>query len=114
MRLSDAREMLADSGIEALGPMTWAGLGSGEGTFTLALADVMAPGGVIHAMDLEQSALRRIPASHKGVRITTHRGDFMQPPWPFPDVDGILMANSLHYVEDQPGFIRACESHLTP
>src|SRR5262245_44194804 len=114
MRLRDAREMLADSGIEALGPMTWADLGSGDGTFTLALADVMAAGGVIHAMDLDRSALGRIPASHNDVRITTHRGDFTKPPWPFPDVDGILMANSLHYVEDQPGFIRACESRMTP
>jgi hypothetical protein len=114
MRLRDASEMLADSGVEVLGPMTWADLGSGDGTFTLALADVVASGSVVHAMDLDGSALRRIPPAYKGVRITTHRGDFMKRPWPFPDVDGILMANSLHYVEDQPGFIRACESHMTP
>jgi trans-aconitate methyltransferase len=113
MRLRDAIEMLADSGVEALGPTIWADLGCGDGTFTRALADLLASGSTIHAMDRDGSALRRIPSAHKGVRITTHRGDFTNQPWPFADVDGILMANSLHYVEDQATFIRACESQMT-
>ena len=112
MRLRDAIEMLADSDVEALGPTSWADLGAGDGTFTLALAEMLAPGSVIHAVDLDGSALRRIPSGHKGARITTHQGDFMKQPWPFDDLDGILLANSLHYVEDQPAFIRACESHM--
>jgi hypothetical protein len=48
------------------------------------------------------------------VRITTHHGDFMEQPWPFTDLDGVLMANSLHYVENQAAFIRACESQMKP
>jgi hypothetical protein len=35
-------------------------------------------------------------------------------PWPFADLDGILMANSLHYVAAPGAFIRACESHMKP
>ena len=112
MRLRDAIEMLADSDVEALGPTTWADLGAGDGTFTLALAEVLASGSVIHALDLNGSALRTIPSAHKGARITMHHGDFMKQPWPFADLDGILMANSLHYVEDQPAFIRGCESYM--
>jgi ubiquinone/menaquinone biosynthesis C-methylase UbiE len=110
----DATEMLADSGIGEQGPMTWADLGCGDGTFTLALADVLASESVIHAMDLDASALRRIPSAYSGVRISTHHGDFMKQPWPFMDLDGILMANSLHYVENQAAFIRACESQMKP
>ena len=53
------------------------------------------------------------PATHKGVRITTHRGDFTRNEWPFDKVDGILMANSLHYSEDQEAFIRRCQSRMT-
>jgi ubiquinone/menaquinone biosynthesis C-methylase UbiE len=112
MRLRDAMDMLADSGLEALGPTIWADLGCGEGTFTVALADVLASGSTIHAIDLDGSALRRIPSAHKGVRITRHRGNFIELPWPFTGLDGILMANSLHYVEDQAAFIRECESRM--
>ena len=36
----------------------------------------------------------------------------MKQPWPFAGLDGILMANSLHYVENQAAFIRECESHM--
>ena len=114
MRLRDAIDMLADSGAEALGQSIWADLGCGDGTFTLALADLLAPGSTIHAMDLDGSALRRMPSGHKGVGIITHRGDFLKQPWPFADLDGILMANSLHYVEQQAAFIRHCESHMKP
>lgn len=113
MRLHDAIEMLADSGVEALGTTSWADLGCGDGTFTLALAALLAAGSTIHAIDRDASALRHIPPKHNGVRIETHRGDFTSGTWPFTDVDGILMANSLHYVDDQPAFIRACEKRMT-
>jgi trans-aconitate methyltransferase len=113
MRLRDAIEMLADSGVDALGPATWADLGCGDGTFTLALAEVLAADSTIHAIDRDGSALRKIPSTYKGVRITTQRGDFTNQPWPFADLDGILMANSLHFIEDQPTFIRACEPRMT-
>jgi trans-aconitate methyltransferase len=109
VRHRDAIEMLADSDVGALGPTTWADLGCGTGTFTLALADLLAPGSVIHAMDSDASALRKIPSAHKNTSITTYHGDVLKPQmWPFADVDGILMANSLHYVEHRAAFIRAC------
>jgi hypothetical protein len=44
MRLRDAIELIAKSGVAALGPTTWADLECGTGTFTLALADQLAPG----------------------------------------------------------------------
>jgi SAM-dependent methyltransferase len=112
MRLRDAVAMLADSGVEALGPTIWADLGCGEGTFTIALADLVALGSTIHAIDRNAAALRKIPPAHNGVRITTHHGDFTDRPWPFDNLDGILMANSLHYIEDQAEFIRACDKHM--
>jgi trans-aconitate methyltransferase len=113
MRLTDAIDMLRDSNVTALGPTTWADLGCGTGTFTIALAALLAPGSAVHAMDRNGAALTKIPATYDLVRITTHRHDFTQQPWPFGPVDGVLLANSLHYVEDQTAFIRACESQMT-
>jgi SAM-dependent methyltransferase len=113
MRLRDAVEMLAGSGIELGGAAIWADLGCGDGTFTRALAELLPAGSVIHAIDRDRSALGRIPSTHSGVRITTHHRDFTDQPWPFAHLDGILMANSLHYVEDQAAFIRESTGRLT-
>jgi SAM-dependent methyltransferase len=113
VRLHDAIDLLTDSGVGALGPTTWADLGCGTGTFTLALADLLSPGSAIHAMDRDSRALRHIPARHKSIRITTHHGDFTRKVWPFVNLDGILLANSLHYVDDPATFIRACEPLMT-
>ena len=106
--------MLAGSRLASLGPTTWADLGCGDGTFTRALARVLASESIIHAMDVDAAALRTIPSAYGGVRIITHGGDFLKQPWPFADLDGVLMANSLHYVEKQAAFIQACESRMKP
>jgi trans-aconitate methyltransferase len=107
-----AIDMLADSRVGDLGPTTWADLGCGDGTFTRALAHLLASGSMIHAVDRDAAALRRIPITHDGVSITTHHADFTRSAWPFETVDGLLMANSLHYVRDQAAFIRACASRM--
>jgi ubiquinone/menaquinone biosynthesis C-methylase UbiE len=114
MEAADAIALIAPAGVEALGPSTWADLGCGDGTFTLALASLLAPGSTIHAMDREAALLRRLPSAYGRARIFTHAGDFTHQPWPFGNPDGILMANALHYVADQPAFLRACAAHASP
>jgi trans-aconitate methyltransferase len=114
MRLENAVQMISAAALHTVAPGTWGDLGSGDGTFTLALAEVLAPGSVIHAVDRDAAALKRIPARHHDVRIETHRGDFTQQSLPVDDLDGILMANSLHYVEDQTACIRRWISRMRP
>jgi ubiquinone/menaquinone biosynthesis C-methylase UbiE len=106
--------MFGGTDLAASGPTTWADLGCGDGGFTLALAEVIAPSSIIHAMDRDARALGRIATHHKQVRIRTHHGDFTKQPWSFTDLDGILMANSLHYIEHQAAFIHQCQSQLRP
>jgi SAM-dependent methyltransferase len=115
MRVRDAMEMLVGSGVGQLGATTWADLGCGDGTFTRALALLVGPGSVVHAVDVDRARLRAIPASEGEVRIATHAADFTCQPWPFADrLDGILMANSLHYVRDQRAFLERCRARLQP
>ena len=106
MTVEDAAELISGMRIATLG--TWADLGCGDGTFTLALATRLTRGSTIHAMDRDAAALTNIPREFAGTTIRTHAGDFTKLPWPFGALDGILLANSLHYVRDQEDFIRAC------
>jgi ubiquinone/menaquinone biosynthesis C-methylase UbiE len=96
---------------------TWADLGAGTGAFTLALADLIGPHGVIHAIDRDRSALAElrgafvsaVPQAELRVRTAdfTRRLDLS-------DLDGVLMANSLHFVDDKSavlGFVRGYLKH---
>lgn len=112
MRHRDAVALIAGAGFDG-SPAVWVDLGSGEGTFTHALASLLAPGSVVHAIDTDASALAGLRASSP-VRIVPHALDFVSVPWPVDVVDGILMANSLHYVRDQRGFLALCASRLSP
>jgi ubiquinone/menaquinone biosynthesis C-methylase UbiE len=84
----------------------WADLGAGRGTFTMALATLLGPAGQVYALErdtgaidaLERLAQRR--DRDERARIEVIRGDFTTTPLPPRDYDGMLMANSLHYVPD--------------
>jgi SAM-dependent methyltransferase len=83
----------------------WADLGAGSGTFTLALEEVLGPGSVIYAVDTDGHALAALrPPRHANSRIVSVRADFTRP-LEFPGLgaallDGILLANALHFVRD--------------
>jgi SAM-dependent methyltransferase len=118
VRIRDAVELISGDdrghGLDASGPGVWADLGCGDGTFTRALAQLLAAGSVVHAVDVDPAALANIPRGRDGAAIVTHQADFTQQPWPFDErLDGILMANSLHYVRDQDTFVRECATRLT-
>jgi SAM-dependent methyltransferase len=82
----------------------WADLGAGEGNFTFALAELLGPGSHITAVDKDRRALRDIPNEmgkrFPGVALEVQAADFTRP-IDLRDLDGILMANSLHFVRDK-------------
>lgn len=55
-------------------PTHWADLGCGSGVFTLALADLLAPGSTIEAIDLNPTIAEQTTA--RGVRIIPRKADF--------------------------------------
>ena len=106
--------MFDGASLDRPAPSVWADLGSGDGTFTLALADLLARGSIIHAIDRDGSALEQLTSSARGVRIEKHVADFTRA-WPIDrPLDGILMANSLHYIRDQESLLRKLAKRLTP
>jgi ubiquinone/menaquinone biosynthesis C-methylase UbiE len=112
MSPDDARALIAHPSLSEGGPQAWADLGCGDGTFTVALASVLPAGSTVHAIDKDARALARIPKRHGDVTIVTHAADFTVFPWPVDGLDGVLMANSLHYVRAQAAFLRRVDRVL--
>ncbi len=78
----------------------WADLGAGTGTFTLALARLLGPGAIVHAVDRDESALRELSSKRVAgdrASVVTVVADFREP-LGLAGLDGLLMANSLHFV----------------
>lgn len=72
----------------------------------MALAQLQAPGSTIYAVDLDQRALERIPDQRDGVEIRKIVTDLQSSSLRLPSVDGILMANTLHFIQEQQVFLR--------
>ena len=89
----------------------WADLGCGSGLFTQALAQLLPTGSVIHAVDTDQKALGHLPQP-EGIQLIPHAFNFTREIWPFDALDGVLMANSLHYVADKRAFIQQIQPYL--
>jgi ubiquinone/menaquinone biosynthesis C-methylase UbiE len=93
---------LIRDGVTGSGP-AWLELGGGDGAFTLALADVLAGTARITGVDRDGNALDRaageVTRRYPGTVHEPRTGDFTRlgnlPDGPF---DGILAANSLHFV----------------
>ena len=95
----------------------WADLGSGEGAFTLALADLLGPGGHIYSIDTDARALREqraaLQARFPAVTVDQHTADFTQP-LDLPPLDGVVMANSLHFQRHKEPVLQQVRAMLKP
>ncbi len=96
----------------------WLELGAGRGAFTLALADLLGPAADIVAIDRDRGDLavlastmsRRFPEAD----LTTVVGDFSRPLPVEAGFDGLLAANSLHFVRDPGAVIDSARPLLRP
>lgn len=102
MDARDAARLIAP----AVSGRVWADLGAGRGTFTMALANLLGASGRVYAVERDASAVDALQRLARGrgrderALIEVVRADFARTPLPLEDVDGVLMANSLHYVAD--------------
>lgn len=110
MELNEAIELIRYEGIAGTAASAWADLGCGSGLFSRALTGLLQAGSIVYAIDKEPVSLE----STNGVTIKPLQLDFVANPLPLQNLDGILMANSLHYVKDQYGFIKKAGACLKP
>lgn len=108
---ADAVALIQAAVPESKQSLHWADLGSGSGTFTKALADLLPEGSSITAIDRE---LHTILSPNKNVTIRFVQADFQNIHSIPKQPDGVLMANALHYVKDQVDFLNRIKSHLHP
>lgn len=111
MELEQAIRLIQNRRIDGDTKTVWADLGCGTGLFTQALASLLAQGSTIYAVDKSESALRKI-LSHPSITIQKVAADFIYDEMNFQNLDGILMANSLHFVKDKISFLNKISHHL--
>ena len=130
MNLAD-RVALIRPGVERSGADrpggTWADLGAGSGAFTQALASLVGPDAVIYALDRDERALRSLETAFRALehaadgrapRIICVQADFTRAEAlrdaDLPPLDGVLLANSLHFQADACETLSRAASHLKP
>jgi ubiquinone/menaquinone biosynthesis C-methylase UbiE len=96
---------------------SWADLGAGEGAFTLALADLLGSEGLIYAVDKDRRALsegeRRMREGFPAQRVEYLNADFSRP-LDLPPLDGIVMANALHFLRRKEETLALVLDRLKP
>jgi SAM-dependent methyltransferase len=99
------------------GGNAWADLGSGAGAFTLALADLLGAGRHIYSVDRDARALREqqaaLQARFPAVTLEQRVADFSRP-LVLPPLDGVVMANSLHFQRRKEPVLALVRGMLKP
>jgi ubiquinone/menaquinone biosynthesis C-methylase UbiE len=102
---------------DGVAPGRWADLGSGDGAFTLALADLLGAGARILSVDRDGRALRRqrqaMEARFPEAAVEYVKADFTRV-LELPALDGVVMANSLHFVRRREPVLDLVRRALVP
>ena len=110
MILADAIKLINSKKIWRKEASHWADLGCGTGLFTKALASILTPGSLITAVDKNSESLKNLKGIYNAVTVDTQQQDFTA--ITLAPLDGILMANSLHYVADKNAFIKNLQLNI--
>lgn len=111
MTLQEGIALIKTDKINSFKAAAWADLGCGSGLFTNALASLLADESTIYAADKNLSSFHK-DSSLKSILIKPVELNFERTPLPFNNLDGILMANSLHYVKNKKDFFEKIKTCL--
>ena len=118
MNARDASSLLADAVPGGNG--LWADFGAGDGTFTRALRELIGPGSTIFAVDRDANAVAALEhwSAREAPNVVPVRADFTLsfelPGLQIQALDGMLLANSLHFVRDAGSVLARLAGLLRP
>jgi ubiquinone/menaquinone biosynthesis C-methylase UbiE len=97
---------------------SFADLGAGSGAFTLALRELLGLSAALYAVDRDQNRLNFLEQAHRS-RFGSVENLHLIPvdfssELDLPLVDGVLMANSLHFFSNKEKVLRYVSSFLKP
>ena len=96
---------------------TVADLGAGAGVFSFPMAEAVAPGGTVYAVDVDQGLVDHITkrAGERGLtNVRAVLGAFTDPNLPAKDVDLGFFHDVLHHIEDRAGYLKTLASYIKP
>jgi len=95
----------------------WADFGSGNGAFTLALREAAGPDAEIYSIDKDEKALNTqiesFDQEFPGSKVHFYAADFTKP-LKLPLLDGIIAANSIHFLKDRISVLETLKTYLKP
>ena len=99
-------------------PGSYADFGAGSGAFTLALRELVGLDSTIYAVDKDRSSLNQLDSAHRARFNSTSNlillpNDFSRS-LDLPPLDGIVMANSLHFFKDKEKILQHVRGFLKP
>jgi hypothetical protein len=105
---------LIESGIEKnAGAQVWCDLGAGQGLFTRALSTLLPEDSVIYAVDKDAASLNKT-AVDGNTKLHKVNANFISWDHEHPLMNGVLMANALHFVPDRLIFVQRLLKKMTP
>jgi ubiquinone/menaquinone biosynthesis C-methylase UbiE len=105
--LSEARQLIISPSLPTEQNQQWADLGCGDGLFSKALLTMLPEGSIVHAIDKTTQIFSE-------PNIKFQKLNFEKDELVLPLLNGILMANSLHFIKDKIFLLRKLKNNLLP
>lgn len=108
----EVAKQLIEAGVEQTHvKQIWADLGAGNGVFTHALSTLLHDGSTVYAVDKNFARMDSIRVWQQVV-LKKIQADFTKDAWNTEPLNGILMANALHFVKDKEPFLKQLKEKL--
>lgn len=107
MTLDEAETLIRNERIMTHNSQKWADLGCGNGLFTRALLNLLPDKSIVYAIDKKSFAFsnQNIHFSHL---------DFEKEFLSLPPLNGLMMANSLHFIKNKLPLLQKLKMYLKP